>query len=147
MRPNPQFPADLVTFTEEILNKNLQFLCSVHDIGKPHSCKHYFSSRLASAYSREASLYDLFRLIQMLDMSITVCLILVSDSIQFEGKSYVTVTLPLNLQTTTSNKVILRFKTHQSNGLLLASRSGNDHLMMELRENTICLSVNLGGGR
>ena len=26
--PNPQFPADLVTFTEKILNGNLHFLCS-----------------------------------------------------------------------------------------------------------------------
>ena len=26
MRPNPQFPADLVTFTEEILNGKLHFL-------------------------------------------------------------------------------------------------------------------------
>ena len=30
MRPNPQFPADLVTFTEEILNGKLPFLCSAH---------------------------------------------------------------------------------------------------------------------
>ena len=29
MWPNPQFPTDLVTFTEEILNGNLHFLCSV----------------------------------------------------------------------------------------------------------------------
>ena len=29
MRPNPQFPAALVTFTEEILNGKLRFLCSV----------------------------------------------------------------------------------------------------------------------
>ena len=28
MRPNPQFPADLVTFTEEIPNGKLHFLCS-----------------------------------------------------------------------------------------------------------------------
>ena len=28
MRPNPQFPVDLVRFTEEILNGNLHFLCS-----------------------------------------------------------------------------------------------------------------------
>ena len=28
MWPNPQFPADLVTVTEEILNKKLCFLCS-----------------------------------------------------------------------------------------------------------------------
>ena len=26
--PNPQFPADLVTFTEKILNGELNFLCS-----------------------------------------------------------------------------------------------------------------------
>ena len=29
MWPNPQFPADLVTFTEEILNVKLYFLYSV----------------------------------------------------------------------------------------------------------------------
>ena len=29
MWPNPQFPADLVIFTEELLNKNLYFLCFV----------------------------------------------------------------------------------------------------------------------
>ena len=29
MWPNPQFPADLVTFTEEILNRKLHFLWSV----------------------------------------------------------------------------------------------------------------------
>ena len=28
MWPNPQFPADLATFTEEILNSKLHFLCS-----------------------------------------------------------------------------------------------------------------------
>ena len=28
MWPNPQLPADLVTFTEEILNGKLHFLCS-----------------------------------------------------------------------------------------------------------------------
>ena len=30
MWPNPQFPADLVTFTEEILNGKLHFLYSVY---------------------------------------------------------------------------------------------------------------------
>ena len=29
MWPNPQFSADLVTFTEQILNRKLHFLCSV----------------------------------------------------------------------------------------------------------------------
>ena len=28
MEPNPQFPVDLVKFTEEILNGKLRFLCS-----------------------------------------------------------------------------------------------------------------------
>ena len=32
MWPNPQFPVDLVTFTEEILNGKLHFLCSVKSI-------------------------------------------------------------------------------------------------------------------
>ena len=31
MWSNPQFPADLVTFTEEILNRNFHFLCSEGD--------------------------------------------------------------------------------------------------------------------
>ena len=30
MWPNPQFPADLVTFTKEIFNGKLHFLCSVY---------------------------------------------------------------------------------------------------------------------
>ena len=29
MWSNPQFPADIVTFTEEIFNEKLHFLCSV----------------------------------------------------------------------------------------------------------------------
>ena len=33
MRPKPQFPADLVTFTEEILNGKLHSLCSVRKLG------------------------------------------------------------------------------------------------------------------
>ena len=32
MCPNPQFPADFVWFTEEILNGKLHFLCSVSSI-------------------------------------------------------------------------------------------------------------------
>ena len=30
---DPQFPADLVTFAEEILNRKLHFLCSVTETG------------------------------------------------------------------------------------------------------------------
>ena len=39
MWPNPQIPADLVTFTEEILNGKIDFLCSdsyyFSDLEKP----------------------------------------------------------------------------------------------------------------
>ena len=35
MWPNPQFPADLITFTEKILNRKLDFLCSA---GAPARC-------------------------------------------------------------------------------------------------------------
>ena len=31
---NPQFPADLVTFTEEILNATLHFFCSADTVSK-----------------------------------------------------------------------------------------------------------------
>ena len=34
MQPNLQFSADLITFTEEILNENLYFLCSLWERGK-----------------------------------------------------------------------------------------------------------------
>ena len=33
MLPNPQETADLLTFTEEILNRNIQFLCSAFFFG------------------------------------------------------------------------------------------------------------------
>ena len=39
MWPNTQFPSDVVTFTEEILNGKLHFLCSVDQI-RDHSIKY-----------------------------------------------------------------------------------------------------------
>ena len=41
MRPNPQETVDLVTFTEEILNGKLQFLCSFNFY------KHYLGRRFS----------------------------------------------------------------------------------------------------
>ena len=39
MRPNPQSPADLVTFTEKILNGKFHFLCSdIFQDGPNHLC-------------------------------------------------------------------------------------------------------------
>ena len=61
MWPNPQFPADLVTFTEEIVNGKLHFLCSAGfspaqqtcfagEFSKlgPSKCKNEVSSTLIS---------------------------------------------------------------------------------------------------
>ena len=48
MWPNPQFPADLITFTEEILNGKLYFSCSERDkkikveTTIKHICSHLF---------------------------------------------------------------------------------------------------------
>ena len=38
MLPNPQFPADLITFTEEILTGKLHFLCSTNDYIQCNIC-------------------------------------------------------------------------------------------------------------
>ena len=49
MWSNPKFPADLATFTEEILNGKLHFLCSaVNDFRKKlyHRCLTEFEIRL-----------------------------------------------------------------------------------------------------
>ena len=58
MWPNPPFPADLVTFTEEILNGKLHFLCSVCPciLSNPHILRlisiSLYTRILASSYSR-----------------------------------------------------------------------------------------------
>ena len=38
MRTNPEIPADLVTFTEEVINEKLPFLCRVHCYSKCYDC-------------------------------------------------------------------------------------------------------------
>ena len=52
MLPNPQFPADLVTFTEEILNGKLHFLCSEMKRCKKWHCFwwEFTSSRLYQSW-------------------------------------------------------------------------------------------------
>ena len=51
MWPNPQIPADMVTFTEEILNRKFHFLCSGRD------------TILANAVGDVVSRYDLDRVV------------------------------------------------------------------------------------
>ena len=36
MRPDPQFPADFITFNEEILNGKLHFLCNALFFAEAH---------------------------------------------------------------------------------------------------------------
>ena len=44
---NPQFPADLVTFTEEILNRKVHFLYSAwYNVAGEVKVKHTFDSKL-----------------------------------------------------------------------------------------------------
>ena len=49
MWPKPQSPADLVTFTEEILNGKLHFLCSmrsiVHEVYERNILSYMFISK------------------------------------------------------------------------------------------------------
>ena len=46
MWPNPQFPAELVTFTEEILNGKLHFLCSGKAGGENLEIFHMFTDSI-----------------------------------------------------------------------------------------------------
>ena len=63
MWPNPQFSADLVTFTEEILNGKLHFLCSVSwnyfsGFGKKFAKSHNFFYAKISDNNRSYMGYD-----------------------------------------------------------------------------------------
>ena len=49
MRPNPQFPADLITFTEEIFSEKFHFLCS--DMSKKSVIKFHNHSIYFRKYS------------------------------------------------------------------------------------------------
>ena len=78
-----------------------------------------------------------------------MCLfIIAADSIQFQGKEYVTINVAGPLKSTPTNDIKLRFKTTESNGLILStlSESKRDHLMLEIHSTIIRLSINLGGG-
>ena len=66
---------------------------------------------------------------------------------QFKGQDYITVSVAGPKKSTSTNDIILRFKTRKSDGILLAAWSGNDHLMLELHQTIIRLSMDLGGGK
>ena len=65
---------------------------------------------------------------------------------QFKGKDYITVSVAGPRKSTSSNDITLRFKTKESDGIILAAWSGNDHLMLELHQTIIRFSMDLGGG-
>ena len=60
MSPNPQFPVDLVTFTEEILNGKLHFLCSTSyaDDTNPYSCAQDISSVISELQRIVKKVFD-----------------------------------------------------------------------------------------
>ena len=57
MRPNPQKTADLVTFTEEILNGKLYFLCSVYSDTVALFYSALFARLLFTLYSLRLFMY------------------------------------------------------------------------------------------
>ncbi|XP_066930017.1 neurexin-1-like isoform X2 [Clytia hemisphaerica] len=69
-----------------------------------------------------------------------------ADIISFDGNTRLEINVPPSLRSTTNNQIALRFKTRESNGLIMAAWSKNDHLMIELKNTIIQLSIDLGGG-
>lgn len=69
-----------------------------------------------------------------------------ADLLSFDGQSWVEVEVPDSLRATTNNEISFRFKTRESNGLLMTAWSKNDYLMIEIKNTIICMSINLGGG-
>ena len=57
MWPNPQFPADLVMFTEEICNGKLHFLCSESKVTDEDSAWKY-TSKLLCKLKKEKKFTD-----------------------------------------------------------------------------------------
>ena len=55
MRPNPQFPADLVAFTEEIFNGKLHFFvqCKLHEIFQIFKGRKFEGSYLISLFDHQ----------------------------------------------------------------------------------------------
>ena len=50
MWPNPQFPADMFTFTEEILNRKLHFLCGGSDSRLSSNSNKFFHKRFSEGF-------------------------------------------------------------------------------------------------
>ena len=70
----------------------------------------------------------------------------VADVLHFDGETRLEIEVPTLLRATKNNEISLRFKTREANGLLLSTLSNDDHLMVEIYNSIIRMSINLGGG-
>lgn len=68
-----------------------------------------------------------------------------SDVLAFNGSSIVRWDLMREPVSAIKESIRFRFKTNQANGVLLYSRgTQNDYIAMEMKENRMCLNINLG---
>lgn len=68
-----------------------------------------------------------------------------SDVLSFNGSSIVRWDLMREPVSAIKESIRFRFKTNQANGVLLYSRgTQNDYIAMEMKENRMCLNINLG---
>ena len=57
MWPNPQLPPDLVTFTEELLNGKLHFLCNVFEVSNNNAMAFIQAVLLMSVFEQRLSFF------------------------------------------------------------------------------------------
>lgn len=69
-----------------------------------------------------------------------------ADTLSFDGETRLEVDVPPSLKATTNNRIVFRFKTREANGLLMSTWSKSDHLMIEMHNKIIVMSIDLGGG-
>jgi Laminin G domain. len=70
-----------------------------------------------------------------------------ADTLSFDGETRLEVDVPPSLKATTNNRIVFRFKTREANGLLMSTWSRSDHLMVEIQNKIIVMSIDLGGGK
>ena len=57
MWPNPQLPPDLVTFTEELLNGKLHFLCNVFEVSNNNALAFIQAVLIMSVFEQRLSFF------------------------------------------------------------------------------------------
>ena len=72
MLPNPRGTADLVTFTEEIVNEKLHFLCSVFRTLKKFMMNLFFFAKIVNGFNPLIVFANSFIIVVFANSSITV---------------------------------------------------------------------------